>query len=211
MRYKAKCILITLLVFFTNITMASSIAPQLAEFKKEWAHIKYELPADQKAHAMDALIKRGDHILKANQNSAEMELWQGTALSTYASYKGGLSALSAAKKAKKHLEKAVSINPRVEQGQAHVILGALYGKVPGKPLGFGDKNKAQYHFQTALSMNENNLDAHFFYGEFLQDEGKKDAARKIYEKGLKVAQNTEFKVADTGRRNEIRKQLNSLA
>lgn len=200
--------LFTCLIFSIQTSATSeAVHSQIKEFKQQWAHIKYELSGPQQLAALESLIKRGEYLVSQNPNSAPMALWQGTALSTYGSIKGGLGALSAAKKARKFLDAALSMDPRVEQGQAHAILGALYSKVPGKPLGFGDKHKAEYHLKTALNMNPNNIDAHFYYGEFLQNNDDKIQAKEIYTKGLKTTPNQELIVADKGRRAEIQKAL----
>jgi tetratricopeptide (TPR) repeat protein len=208
---KLKLFTSVLLVAFAMPLYASTVDSNVAEFKQQWAHIKYEVPSAQKLAAMEALVKRGEYLLSQFPASASMALWQGTALSTQASLKGGVKALGMAKKAKKHLETSLSMDPRAEQGQAHVILGALYSKIPGKPLGFGDKNKAQYHLQTAMSMNPKNLDAYYFYGEHLSKQGQMAEAKQVFEKGLKVAVNSDFVVADQGRRQEVQAALNSMA
>jgi len=38
-------------------------------------------------------------------------------------------------------------------GSVYNSLGSLYAKVPGWPLGFGDKKKAQAYFEKALAIN----------------------------------------------------------
>lgn len=207
---RSRLLISLLLVIMSTNLFAQSVDQQLGDFKKQWANIKYQVPDAQKLAAMESLVKRGDYLVSSFPQSAEVALWQGTALSTFASLKGGLGALSAAKKAKKHLEHALSMDPRVEQGQAHVILGALYAKVPAKPLGFGDKDKAQYHLQTAMSMDPHNLDAYYFYGEYLTNVGDKTSAKKVFEKGLNVAKNTSSELADKGRRKEIQNAMASV-
>lgn len=200
-----------LLLASLSLGCFANAAPQIDEYKSRWADIKYQAPQEQKIAAMDDLIKRGEYLLKQYKDSAELSLWQGTALSSYASMKGGMSALSAAKKAKKLLEHSLSVDPKADNGQAHVILGALYAKIPGKPLGFGDKNKALYHLQAALKMDPQNLDAYYFYGDFLSAQGDKAAAKEIYEKGLRIARNTSSKLADDGRRKEIEQAIHLIS
>ncbi len=51
-------------------------------------------------------------------------------LSTYAGAKGGLGALSLAKKSRAVLESALMIDDQALQGSAYTSLGALYAKVP---------------------------------------------------------------------------------
>lgn len=72
-----------------------------------------------------------------------MLIWSAIIDSSWAGAKGGLGALSLVKQARSDLEKAISIDPNALQGSAWTSLGALYYQVPGWPIGFGDKNKAE--------------------------------------------------------------------
>ena len=173
-----------------KVSNQSDVDVAMQPLKQEWAEIKYSVPEQQKVSRLENLIKRVDVVADKYPNRAEPVLWRGTMQSTLASLKGGLSGLSAAKKAKKDLELALVRDPASEKGYAHVILGALYSKVPGKPVAFGSKEKAKRHFLTALQMDPDGLDANYFYGEFLMKEGEYAAAKKH----LEVAQKSPVNV-----------------
>lgn len=180
----------------------SNLEQEVNQLKHRWAVAKYRTAKEKQLAMFDALIKDFEKLTAKYPKSAQAHLWHGTALSTYGSLKGGLGGLSAAKKARVALDKAIQIDPKAEKGQAYVIMGALYSKVPGKPIGFGDKDIARSHLSRAQIMNPNSLDANFYYAEFLKAEGEINQAKKYYEKALKCPINNDFLVADEGRRKE---------
>lgn len=195
---------------FAKVSSQGEVDTVMQPFKQEWAEIKYVVPDNQKVSRLQNLIKRLDVVVDKYPNRAEPLVWRGTMQSTMASLKGGLSALSMAKKAKKDLELALVRDPTSEKGYAHVILGALYAKVPSKPIGFGDKAKAKRHFQTALQMDPDGLDANYFYGEFLMDQGEFVAAKKYLEVAQKSPVNVDNHVFEAGRRAEVAKVISAV-
>ena len=92
-------------------------------------------------------------------------------------------------------------------GSALTSLGALYYKVPGFPLGFGDHDKARAYLETAMTMDPDGLDANYFYGDFLMEQGEYARARQVLSHGLAAPSTPERPVWDAGRRNEIRALL----
>ena len=208
-----KCMALFIFTAFTFISLNANamksdpVDTAMQPLKKEWAEIKYVVSDKQKVSQLESLLKRVDVVAAKHPTEVQPVVWRGTMLSTLASLKSGFSALSSAKKAKKELEIALSRNASAEKGYAHVILGALYSKVPGKPIGFGSKEKAKRHFLTALQMDPDGLDANFFYGEFLLEQGDFVAAKKHLEVAQKSPVNVENKVWDEGRRQEIAKAI----
>jgi cytochrome c-type biogenesis protein CcmH/NrfG len=86
-------------------------------------------------------------------------------------------------------------------------LGVLYYKVPGWPLGFGDKAKARELLQKALALNPNGIDPNFFYAEYLVETKKADEAVPYLEKALNAPPRPGRQIADAGRREEARALL----
>lgn len=197
-------------VFASEVSMQSNslsnqtnIEVAVQQMKEQWAAIKYHVPKEQKVKQLESLIKKIDDLAQQNPNDALPLLWEGTMLSTLASLKSGLSALGTAKKAKATLEKSLIKDPTAENGYAHVILGALYARVPGKPVGFGNKETAKHHFQTALRMDPDGLETNYFYGDFLMAEGAYPMAKVHFEKADKAPVNPDSRVFEKGRRQEL--------
>jgi tetratricopeptide (TPR) repeat protein len=49
--------------------------------------------------------------------------------------------------------RALKLNDKALAGSAYTSLATLYAKVPGWPIGFGDKAKAEEYFKKALAIN----------------------------------------------------------
>ncbi len=83
----------------------------------------------------------------------------------------------------------------------------LYYKVPGWPLGFGDKDKARELLLKALALNPKGIDPNFFYGEYLLETRQPAEAVSYLERALQAPARAGRQIADTGRREEARQLL----
>jgi Tfp pilus assembly protein PilF len=124
-------------------------------------------------------------------------------LSSYAGAKGGLGALSLAKKSRDSLLAAVKFDGAVLRGSAYTSLGALYYKVPGFPIGFGDHDKARDYLRKALTLNPDGIDPNYFYGELLFEDGDYAQSMVYLQKALAAPARADRPVADAGRRSEV--------
>lgn len=106
---------------------------------------------------------------------------------------------------------AYSINPKAEDGGAAMSLGVLYYKVPGSPIGFGDKAKARKLLKEALAVDPNGLDANYFYGDFLYDQGNNAGAKSYLLKALRAPHDPSRPVWDAGRRREVQALIATIA
>ena len=108
-----------------------------------------------------------------------------------------------AKKSRAALERALQMNPMALEGSAYTSLGALYGKVPGFPIGFGNDKTARTYLLKALEINPGGIDPNYFYADFLVDEKQYAQARTYLQKALQAAPRPGRELADQGRRKEI--------
>ena len=131
-------------------------------------------------------------------------------LSSWAGEKGGLGALGLVKQAKALYEKAIAIDAKAIDGSALNSLGVLYYKVPGWPLGFGDKDKARELLLRALAVNPQGIDANYFYAEFLVESRQPDLALPYLERVLQAPARPGRPLADEGRRDEARALMAQL-
>lgn len=176
---------------------------QLQQLQSRWAEINYQLPAKQREAAFAALSKQAEQAVEAEPKAAELLIWRGIILSTYAGAKGGLGALGLVKQAKASLERALEADPEALSGSAYTSLGSLYYQVPGWPIGFGDDDKAESLLKRALSINPNGIDPNYFYGDFLQRNKRYSEAKAVLEKALQAPARPGRALADQGRRAEI--------
>ena len=176
----------------------------------QWAEIKYRVPEKQQADRYEQLAQKSRQLVDANPGMAEVLVWDGIVLSSEAGARGGLGALSLAKDARQRFEEALKINDKALQGSAYTSLATLYAKVPGWPIGFGDKEKAEAYFKKSLAINPDGIDPNFFYAEYLAERDRNAEARQFLEKALKAAPRPGRELADKGRREEIRALLERL-
>jgi len=176
---------------------------ELTAIQQAWAVANYENSGDARERALASLEVTTADFANRNPARAEALIWKGIVESTHAGAKGGLGALSLAKKARASLEAALKLDPKALDGSAYTSLGTLYYKVPGFPLGFGDRDKADELLHKALEINPDGIDPNFFYGELQYQRGNYTEALRSLEKASRAAPRPGRELADRGRRQEI--------
>lgn len=176
----------------------------------EWAQANYATAKDAQEAAFKNLTVLAHQITQKHGNAPEALIWEGIANASYAKAKGGLSALKIAEKARDLLLAAERLNPNALQGSAYTSLGSLYYKVPGWPIGFGDKKIAKEYLEKALQINPNGIDTNYFYADYLNEIGENKQAIQYYEKALKAAPREGREDADLGRKAEIEAGIKRL-
>lgn len=171
--------------------------------QQSWAHIQYELPEGQRIAAFEKLAAQASSFTQERQNVAEAWIWSGIVNSSWAGAQGGLGALGKVKAARADLEKALALDPRALQGSAYTSLAALYDRVPGWPIGFGDSDKAEQLLKEALQINPDGIDSLYFWGDHLYRQKRYAEARTALQKALTAAPRPGRETADAGRRKEI--------
>jgi tetratricopeptide (TPR) repeat protein len=187
--------------------MAAPVDDDVAQLQREWEVVKYKTPAAQQEKQYEALAEKAGKVVAAYPNRAEPLVWHGIIVSSLAGARGGLGALGLAKQAKAQYEEALKIAPNALDGSAYNSLGVLYYKVPGWPVGFGDKAKAKELLQKALAINPTGIDPNFFYGEYLIETGKAAEAVPYLERALAAPARPGRELADSGRREEAKALL----
>lgn len=186
-----------------SLALADSGQPRLQLLQGRWAEINYQVPAAQRAAEFAKLAAEADTLVRSNPQDAELHIWRGIILSTYAGAKGGLGALDLVKQSKASLERALALDPKALHGSAYTSLGALYYQVPGWPIGFGDDQQAEKLLKQALQLNPNGIDPNYFYGDFLFRQARYSEAKRALEKAQAASARPGREVADRGRQAEI--------
>lgn len=187
---------------------ADSFDDGLTAIQNEWAAANFE--TTDKAARDDAffvLLKHASEFSARYPDRAEAVAWEGIVLSTYAGEVSAMSAMKYAKGARAALERAEKLDATALDGGIYASLGALYSKVPGGFIGFGDDELAAEYFAKALAVDADNIDNNYFYGEFLLDQGDYAGARSAFEHALAAPQIAARPVFDAGRRAQIRELL----
>jgi tetratricopeptide (TPR) repeat protein len=186
---------------------AGAVDDAVADLQHEWEVTRYQTPAAEREKHFEALAAKAHRVSETFPGRSEPLVWEGIVVSSWAAEKGGLGALNLAKQAKGLYEAAIRIDGKALDGSAYNSLGVLYYKVPGWPLGFGDKAKAGELLQQALALNPKGLDPNFFYGEYLLETNHADEAVAYLERALQAPPRPGRQVADAGRREEARTLL----
>ncbi|WP_259754920.1 tetratricopeptide repeat protein [Pseudomonas sp. GCEP-101] len=183
---------------------------QLGAIQQRWAQIQYRLPEAQRAAAFEKLASDAEAFTREQPQAAEAWIWSGIVTSSWAGATGGLGALGKVKAARASLEKALALDPSALQGSAYTSLGALYDRVPGWPIGFGDSDKADGLLRKALQLNPDGIDSNYFWGDHLYRQGHYAEARAALQKALQAPPRPGREVADQGRRGEIDALLKTI-
>ncbi|MYN13140.1 hypothetical protein GSY71_08255 [Pusillimonas sp. TS35] len=191
-------------------TSASGLDDGIRTLQQEWAVIQYKVPEGQRTARFEALSQQAHGLTSRYATRAEPHIWEGIILSSWAGAKGGTGALGLAKRAKTEYETAIQIDSKALDGSALNSLGVLYYKVPGWPIGFGDNKKAEALLKQALAVNPDGIDPNYFYADYLVYRNRKVEAIPYLEKALKAPPRPGRKVADEGRREEVRALLKKV-
>lgn len=184
---------------------AEDFDQQLLKLQEGWAAANYQMPSDQKDQkeaAFARLTQDAEALAAANTSRAEPLVWKAIILSTHAGVKGGLGALPMLKQARELLLQAEKMDPETLSGSVYTSLGSLYYKVPGWPISFGDRKKAEEYLQKALAVNPDGIDPNYFYADYLYRQGRSADALAHVHKALAAAPRPGRPLADAGRRKE---------
>ena len=187
-----------------GVPTAPGFEAELAHIQQQWAIANYQVPTQkEKLQAFEALASEAHRFSADNPQRAEPLIWEGIVLSTYAGAKGGFGALGLAKRSKAALEAALKLDDKALDGSAYTSLGALYAKVPGFPIGFGDKGKAEEYFAKALTLNPYGIDPNFFYAQYLCDRDECHQALRYLQRAAEAPPRPGRELADQARHREV--------
>lgn len=189
---------------------AAPVDDAVADLQRDWEVIRYQTATAEREKRFEALAVKARKVSESFPGRSEPLVWEGIIVSSHAGEKGGLGALGLVKQAKALYEAAIQIDGNALEGSAYNSLGVLYYKVPGWPMAFGDKAKANELLQKALSINPKGIDPNFFYGEYLVETKQPDKAVTYLERALQAPPRPGRQVADTGRRDEARQLLDKI-
>lgn len=203
--------ILTALLIMSVYPATALAETSLENLQHDWSVCQYQTLEAKKENCFNSLSEKAHKASQEQNNTnAPLLIWSAIIDSSWAGAKGGLGALSLVKEARNNLEKAIEIDPNALQGSAWTSLGALYYQVPGWPIGFGDKDKAEEMLKKALAINPEGIDPNYFFGDYLLKEKKTDQARLYLTKALKAPPRPGREIADSGRRRDIEKDLQSI-
>lgn len=183
-----------------------NLQTQLANLQHAWAKANYQTPKDQQEASFKALVTQAQQLSARYPDSNDSKIWQAIILSGYAKSMGPLhpiNALKAAEQARDLLLASIASDPNAQHGSAYTTLGSLYFRVPGWPVGFGDKKKAQQYLEKAIQINPTGIDSNYFYADYLAGQAEYEDAVAFYQKALQAPPRPGREDADAGRKKDI--------
>jgi tetratricopeptide (TPR) repeat protein len=200
----------------TEAADPKSLNAEILDIANSWGHIKFEeedTARQQKEIA--TLAERASALIKKYPGRAEPVIWKGVLLSEGASMANEdhsiFTARSLAYEARDTLLEAEKIDPAALDAGAPTSLGVLYYRVPSFPIGFGDTDLARKYLEEAVRNAPNGMDANYFYGDFLNNQGDHAGAQRVWKHALTIPVNTDRPVWDKARRQVIQENLAKLA
>jgi tetratricopeptide (TPR) repeat protein len=191
---------IAMLISVSPVTKASDNRAMDADIlvvAEEWAKIKYLSKDDsERKEKMEVLGAKADALVTKYPGRVEVLIWDGIVTSERASLTWGLTALSHANRARDLLTDAYKLDPAALDAGAPTSLGVLYYRVPGFPLGWGDSSKARQYLEEAVRNAPKGRDAHYFYADFLYEQGEYAKAEEVLKVALALPKHPERPVWD---------------
>lgn len=192
---------------FPALATPDSLQNDLTRLSNQWTFGSYQLPPDQRNDFFASLLPKAHQLVMTYPGHAEPLIWEGIITATHAKYQNPFSALSSARQARDILLQAISLDPKAMDGSALITLGALYFRVP-KLGSFGDTDKAKQYLSQALMLDPDNIDANYFYGKFLLEQGDQQAASAYLKRAASLPPRPQSLTADRFRHDEAVKLLN---
>jgi len=155
-------------------------------------------------HGIDA----GRKAAALRPNRPEGHFWIAANMGALAESFGLRQGLKYRKAIKEALETVRRLDAPFMDGSADRALGRWYFKVPR--LFGGNRKLSEAHLRQSLTYNPTSTVSHFFLGELLEDEGRKDEARAELQKVLDSPPNPEWAPEDREFKDKARNALARL-
>ena len=190
-----------------HVPAHAALDTELLALQQAWAQVYYgdASPQDQAA-GFEQLARSADGLAGRYPQRAEPLIWSGIVRSCHAGVTRGRDALRLAKTARDRFEEALRLDATALRGAGYAGLGALYYRVPGFPLAFGDDRKAGELLTRAVALDPEGLDTNFFYGEWLAKQGRYRQALERLDLAARAAPRPGLEVADRGRSSNSEKR-----
>jgi tetratricopeptide (TPR) repeat protein len=201
----ARLVLLSAVVAAPVAMAAGDIDPDVARIRDAWATLEYQDTADPHRLAKSTALENDAAAVAASHPTARALYWQAEVLCLTADILHSTASLGKVKQARDLLEKAQKLDPKASEVLA--FLGTLYAQVPGWPLGYGNKAKAQTYLRQALDLSPDGIDANYFMADYLLQTGHADQAIPLFEKAQTAAEAAPSSAVIDGRRQDIAKDL----
>jgi tetratricopeptide (TPR) repeat protein len=160
---------------------STAIAADARDFDAAWklARAEYWLgghgPDTGRRKDLERGIDAARKAVAIQPGRPEGHFWIAANMGALAESFGMRQGLKYRKPIKDELETVLRLDPAFLDGSADRALGRWYFKVPG--LFGGDRKLSEAHLRKSLTYSPMSTSSHFFLGELLLEQGRKDEAR----------------------------------
>jgi len=176
-----------------------------------WARANYETEGKaRQIAAFDAVVVEADALAVRYPASAEPLVWRAIAQTAKAGVVRGLAGFELVKAARVTLEAATRLDPNAANGLGLSELGTLYYQVPGFPIAFGDRAKAERYLKRALQVAPDSIAVNLAYADFLATSKQPFRAIDVLHFVLKIIPRSGHSLADRGRKAEAEALLGQV-
>lgn len=188
-----------------NLFISSANAEVYKQLQEKWDYIKFGIDdVKEQKKEIKKLYSLSNKILQENPNNPEVLTWAGIITVTRAEAFRDIYSIFDIRKAKKIFEKAISINPNSLHSAAEVSLAALYYKTPIWPIGIKDTEKAERMLTHSLKVFPTNIEANYFYADYLIYSGKINKSKPYYIYALEAPIRLDRVYADKYRKTKLK-------
>ncbi|MEK7287542.1 MAG: tetratricopeptide repeat protein [Elusimicrobiota bacterium] len=131
-----------------------------------------------------------ERAVRANPDGVWGHYWLGACLGKYGETKGVFKSLMLVGPIRDEMEKVLKLDSA--HAGANYILGALYRKAPGRPLGIGNKKKSLQYAKKAVELDPASVRYAVGLGEAYLAVGNRQEAKEVLEEVLKMPPNPEY-------------------
>ncbi len=171
---------------------ADALANEINTVARQWANYKYlSKSVDEQRVKMAQLNEQTRALVQRYPGRVEPMIWDGIVTSERASLTWGMKALGFANAARDEMLVAERMDPTALDAGAQTVLGVLYYRVPGFPLAWGDPKVARAYLESAVRNAPYGRDAHYFYADFLYEQGEYARAEQVLLRALQLPSHPE--------------------
>ena len=192
----------------------AALAGDAGDFDAAWklARADYWLgghgPDTERRKDLENGIDAGRKAAALQPTRPEGHFWTAANMGALAESFGMRQGLKYRKAIKEAIETVLRLDAPFMDGSADRALGRWYFKVPR--LFGGDRTLSEAHLRKSLTYNPGSTTSHFFLGELLQDEGRKEEARAELQRVLDAPANPEWAPEDREFKDKARRALASV-
>ncbi len=162
----------------------------------------------KKSKLLEAGIEAAKKAVALDGKRVEGHFWLGANYGGYADLKGALKSLGLVRSIRKQFDIALKIDPAYENGAAYLALGEMYLRLPG--IFGGNEQLGVEMLEKGLKIGASNSDLMLALAERYARSGKKEEARKLFEKVLSVNDPLKTSLEQEELRRKARRQLDRL-